>query len=159
MWIPISIKLLSFLFTEMASSKSFASSGSIVMVVVFLRSFLFFISLSHCNFSNLVASLFNSSENSYGSSYSSKIAWISFSTIPFSPIILITFPSGNSCSHLLNSITTISFSFAFSLLLTIKETFSFCEETSTCILLSFKTTDPTKFIFFLSIIFKILPLY
>ena len=130
-WTPISVKLFLFLFTEIASSKSFASSGSIVMVVIFLKSFLFLISLSVCSNSSFVASLFNSSENSYGNSYSSKIAWISFSTIPFSPIILIIFPSGNSLSHLLNSITTISFSLAFSLLFTIKDSLSFCEEITT----------------------------
>ena len=82
------------LVTDTASSKSFASSPSIVNISSFLKSFLPAISSKDISFSIFLASSITNLGNSYGNLYSFIIESISTPAIFMLPNISIIFPSG-----------------------------------------------------------------
>ena len=101
--------------THTASSKSFASSPSIVNISLFLKSSLFFISVSSINGFIFFASSITGSGNSYGRRYSFTKDNISTPASSMPPSTSITFPSAflPFKGNLVILTTTLSFSFAF----------------------------------------------
>ena len=98
----------------MASSKSFASAGSMVIVKISLTSFLLFISSVEIVSGILAATSRASSGNCKGKPALSKISFIAASLLFSASIILITSPTGllPSFSHCNSLTTTLSVSTA-----------------------------------------------
>ena len=154
------INLFSFFTREITSSKSFAEAGSIVNVKRFLKSFLFFKSMSEIKWGRATDSFITFSWNSKGRLNCLITPRTSTSGSPALPRTLMIFPAGNFPRSLLPqfeiSNSTLSPAFAISLFNIKKSVWILDGPKLMKKLFLYEITFPTNFVRYLFKIFLII---